>query len=173
MTLNFSDIEKLIESGNALPELNKFLEFATVLSVGIRTGQMQALPGTRETIIAAVVLQKLIHTKDGRKLLGIRASNKIYNEKEVGLKSPRLEIARRLGCGEITRAQALLDLEETYNNANTYPSRQTLARILDDLLDEAANLRAGLEVILTAAGYDGTEESAAQALKSIIQDKTQ
>lgn len=122
--MTFSEIDELIDSGGALPALNEFIRFATVLSVGIRTGQMQEMPGTQATIIAAVALQKLMHTTDGRKLLGIRASNKVYNEKELSFQSPQYEIARRLGCGEITREQALIELSAVYAKAQTYPDKK-------------------------------------------------
>ena len=171
MTMSFSEINELIESGQAVPALNGFLRFAVALSIGIRTGKMQELPGTKETIIAAVALQKLMDTTDGRKLLGIRASNKVYNEKEFGLKSAPFEIARRMGCGEITRQQALDNLSDFYHSADTYPTRQTLNRILDGLTEDAGNLRANLELMLITAGWDGTTENLEQVFKSITQDR--
>ncbi|MBU1980424.1 MAG: hypothetical protein KJ958_14780 [Gammaproteobacteria bacterium] len=172
MIENFAEIQKMIEEGKSLPHLNEFLKFATLLSIGIRTGQMEELPGTRETIIAAVALQQLMDTKDGRKLLGIRASNKVYNEKEVGLNSPQLEIARRMGCGEITREQALSELSNTYAAAQTYPDKKTLARILDGLVDEANKLRNNLELMLRTAGWDGAEENLSKTLADLRGGKT-
>lgn len=171
MALDFNEIEELIDSGKALPALNEFIQFAVMLSIGVRTGRMKELPGTQATIVAAVALQKLMDTTDGRKLLGIRASNKVYNEKECGLKSPQLEIARRMGCSEITREQALEELSNHYHTADTYPSRQTLNRILNDLADEASNLRENLEVMLRAAGWDGQESNLSKTLLDIRQVK--
>lgn len=171
MALTFEEIEDLINSGKALPAINEFIQFAVTLSIGIRTGQMEELPGTQATIIAAVALQKLMDTPDGRKLLGIRASNKIkvHNEEEFALNSPQLEIARRLGCGEITRKQAFDELSDLYYKADTYPSRQTINRVLDDLMAKSTSLRANLEAMLIAAGWDGDESNLSKVLMDIRQ----
>lgn len=173
MALTFPEIEELIESGKALPALSEFLQFATLLSIGIRTGQMQELPGTQATIIAAVALQKLMDTTDGRKLLGIRASNKLYNEKELSFQSPQYEIVRRMGCGEITRDQALSELSDAYGAAQIYPDKKTLARILDSLENEANNLRENLELMLRAAGWDGSEDNLSKTLLDTRKGKKQ
>lgn len=169
MALTFPEIEELIDSGMALPALNEFIQFAVTLTIGIRTGQMEELPGTQATIIAAMALQKLMDTTDGRKLLGIKASNKVYNEKDYGIKSPQLEIARRLGCGEINRKQALEELRDLFQKAQIYPSRPTLTRILTDLEEEANNLRGNLEVMLRAAGWDSDEGNLEGNLSEILE----
>jgi hypothetical protein len=171
--LTFSEIEELIDSGKALPSLDEFIKFATMLFIGIRTGQMQELPGTQATIIAAVALQKLMHTTDGRKLLGIRGSNKKYNERKLDFQSPQYEIARRMGCGEITRKQALSELADIYAAKNDYPDQKTLDRILDSLEGEANNLRGNLEFMLRAAGWDGSDDSLTQTLSDILIKKKQ
>lgn len=173
MIPTFTEIEDLIDSGGALPALDEFIKFATMLSIGIRTGQMQELPGTKATIIAAVALQKLMHTTDGRKLLGIRASNKVYNEKELSLQSPQFDIVRRLGCGEITREQALSELSNVYADAQTYPDKKTLDRILSSVESDANNLRSNLEFMLQAAGWDGTKDNLSKTLMDIRGAKKQ
>ncbi|MFA6901451.1 MAG: hypothetical protein WC236_00040 [Gallionellaceae bacterium] len=169
MAQTFPEIEELIDSGMALPAINEFIQFAITLSIGIRTGQMEELPGTQATIIAAVALQKLMDTTDGRKTLGIKASNKVYNEKEFGLESPQLEIARRMGCGEITRKQALSELTDHYYKTDQYPSRQTITRILNSLEEEANSFRGKLEVMLRAAGWDGGEGNLESNLSEILE----
>ena len=171
MTLNFTEIEQQIDSGAALPAINEFLKFAVTLYIGIRTGQMEELPGTQATIIAAVALQKMMGTADGRKVLGIKASNKVYNEKELELDSPQLEIARRMGCGEITRDQALKELEDQYSKADSYPTRPTLSRILNDLETKASSLRENLDVMLRAAGWDGSDGNLPAILADITTPK--
>lgn len=171
MSLTFPEIEELIDSGEAVPAINEFIQFAVMLSIGIRTGRMEELPGTQATIIAAVALQKLMGTTDGRKILGIKASNKVYNEEEFSLQSPALEIARRMGCGEISHKEALSDLADIYHSAQIYPTKPTLERILTSLEDKALNLRDNLEFMLRAAGWDGSDEGLSKTLLEIRKAK--
>ena len=161
---NFLEIEGLIKSGKSLPHLNGFIQFATLLSIGIRTGQMEELPGTKDTIIAAVALQQLMNTKDGRKLLGIKAPNKVYNEAEFAINSPEYEIVRRMGCGEINRNDAMKELSNIFAIAQIYPDRKTLDRILSDLENKAKELRENLECMLRIAGWDGSDTSLSKTL---------
>ncbi|HAF43728.1 MAG TPA: hypothetical protein DCK83_01955 [Gallionellaceae bacterium] len=171
MALTFDEITQLIDSGKALAAIEEFTQFAVALHIGISTGQMEELPGTQATIVAAVALQKLMGTADGRKVLGIKASNKVFNEQEFGLNSPQLEIARRMGCGEITREQALKELSDHYHKADTYPAPQTLKRILSDLERVAGYIRGNLEFMLKAAGWDGDERNLYKILNDIRQQK--
>jgi hypothetical protein len=155
MTLGLKEAERLISSGQAMTAINEFLRFAAMMNVAVRTGQMENMPGMDATYIAAVALQRLIDTKDGRRLLGIRKSNKVYNVKDYPLASPRLDIARRLGMGVITQPAALEELRADFAKADIHPDPKTLKQILRDLEDEACNVRIGLEELLRAAGWDG------------------
>jgi hypothetical protein len=155
MTLSLKEVEQIISSGQALPAINEFLRFASLMNVAVRAGEVENTPGMDATYIAAIVLQRLIDTKDGRRLLGIRKSNKVYNVKDFRLDSPQLDIARRLGMGAITQPAALEELRAALAKADIYPDPKTLKQILRDLEDEACNVRIGLEELLRVAGWDG------------------
>ncbi|MBK7813861.1 MAG: hypothetical protein IPJ52_05860 [Rhodocyclaceae bacterium] len=133
MALNFKEANRLIDSGKALPAINEFLQFAATMNVALRTGQVEEMPGMNATYVAAIALQRLIDTKDGRRLLGIRKGNKVYDVKEYPLNSPRLAIGRRLVCGEITEPGALDLLRAKFAKTDIFPDPKTLKQILRDM----------------------------------------
>lgn len=166
--MSFQEIESLIESGRADDEIAKFIHFATSIYIGLRTGQMDDLPGMRETVVAAVVLQKLANTAEGRKLLGRKASNKVYNAADYPLGSKHLDIGRRFVDGVITHPEALAELRCLMAAADIHPDPKTLKNLLSDLAEQALNLRSDLEAMMRLAGWDGSEEGLKETLASIM-----
>lgn len=171
MALSYPEIDALIRSGAAVQILDRFVRASVGLSIAIRTGQVEESEGDHETIVAGMALQRLMNTKDGRRLLGIKASNKVYNAKQYGPKSPHLDIARRLGCGEINREQALSELSDLLAKAQIFPDKKTIATLLQDLEDMALELRTDLEYMLRVAGWDGREQSLRDTFASIMRTK--
>lgn len=171
MALDFKEAIRLVDAGQAAPAINRFIRLATHLSILVRTGQMQDGPGVDETIIAAVALERLKHTKDGRKLLGLKASNKVYNAKDFPLDSPKLDIGRRLISGELTQPEALAELRTLLDAADIHPDPKTLKQLLRDIEDEAHTLREALAHLMRAAGWDGSQASLADTMASLIHGK--
>lgn len=167
MAMKFSEIESLIESGRAMDELNGFFQFAFSMYTGVHSGEMPEYPGMNETLVAMVVLQKLIHTQEGRRVLGIRAPNEVYNAKDYKLGSPQLEIARSLGIDQISREAALDQLRSLFAEAQIYPDPKTLKSLLADLEKEAINLRENLEFMMRSAGWDGSEDGVKEVFDSL------
>lgn len=156
---SYPEIERLIESGQALPYLREFIKFSAILSVGVRTGKMEVAPGMEATVVAGVVLDKLMNTTDGRRLLGVRATNAVFNAKDEPPNSPKLDIARRMILGEISQPQALVELKNLLSGADIHPDPKTLKKLLRDLEDEAHSLMEQLDVLMRAAGWDGISKS--------------
>jgi len=152
---SYPEIDRLIESGQVLPYLQEFIRFSATLSVGVRTGQMANAPGMEATVVAGVVLDKLMNTTDGRRLLGIRATNAVFNAKDEPVNSPKLDIARRMILGEISQPQALIELKNLLSDADIHPDPKTLKKLLRDLEDEAQSLMGQLDYLMRVAGWDG------------------
>lgn len=168
MALTFPQIDELIASGKAVPDLERFILYSVGLSIAIRTGQHQEQKGDHETIVAGMALQRLMQTKDGRRLLGIRASNKVYSAKNYGVRSEHLEIARRLGCGELTRDQALVALSDQLAKAQIFPDPKTLKSLLRDLEEQALTMRQQLEFMMRSAGWDGAPETLEENIRRFM-----
>jgi len=169
MAITFREAIKLVDSGQAAPAVKRFITFASQLAVLVRTGQIKDLPGVAETIVAAVALERLMHTKDGRKLLGLKASNKVYNARDIPLDSPKLDIGRRLIAGELTQPEALAALRALLDAADIHPDPKTLKQYLRDIEDQAHSIQDSLRHMMHLAGWDGTEAG----LRAILADITQ
>lgn len=171
---NYPEIEKLIESGEALPYLQEFIKHSVTLSVGVRSGTIQYVPGMEAAIVAGVVLQKLMDTADGRGLLGIRASNKKkeYNVKGEPVTSPKMDVARRLIQNELTREQALAELRDLFAADDLYPEPSTLKRYLSDVEEEAYSMMRQLDHLMRSTGWDGeSQDDLRAALNSIVKGR--
>lgn len=171
MALDFKEAIKLVDAGKAGPAVRRFIGFATQLAILVRTGQMKDLPGVDETIVAAVALERMLNTKDGRKLLGIKASNKVYNAKDYPLDSPKLDIGRRLICGELTQPEALDALRALYAAADIHPDPKTLKQHLRDIEDHAHDIQESLAQLMRVAGWDGSASGLPDTLAAILKSK--
>ncbi|GMU50618.1 MAG: hypothetical protein AMXMBFR31_28440 [Candidatus Desulfobacillus denitrificans] len=172
MALDFKEAIKLVDAGKAGPAVRRFIVFATQLAILARTGQIKDdLPGVDDTIIAAVALERMMNTKDGRKLLGIKASNKVYNAKDYPLDSPKLDIGRRLICGELTQPEALDALRALLAAADIHPDPKTLKQHLRDIEDHAHVIRESLAHLMRVAGWDGSASGLQDTFAAIIGNK--
>lgn len=173
MALDFKKAIRLVDAGEAAPAINRFIQFATHLAILVRTGQMQDGPGVDETIVAAVALERLMNTRDGRRLLGLKASNKIaaHNAKKLPLDSPKLDIGRRLISGELTQPEALAELRALFDAEDTYPDPKTLKQLLRDIEDHAHTIRESLEHLMRVAGWDGSQAGMPDTMAAIIHGK--
>lgn len=169
--MTFKKAIKLVDSGQAAPAVKQFIAFAAHLAVLVRTGQMKDGPGVDETIVAAVALERLMHTKDGRKLLGLKASNKVYNARDIPLDSPKLDIGRRLISGELTQPEALIELRALLSAADIHPDPKTLKQYLLDIEDQSHDIQASLRHLMHVAGGEGTAAQLGAALAALIQGK--
>lgn len=171
MALDFKEAIRLVDAGKAAPAINRFIQFATHLAILVRTGQMQDGPGVDETIIAAVALERLKQTKDGRRLLGLKASNKVYDAKKLPFDSPKLDIGRRLISGELTQPAALAELRALFDATDDYPDPKTLKQMLRDIEDHAHTIRESLEHLMRVAGWDGSQAGMPDTMAAIIHGK--
>jgi hypothetical protein len=164
MAITFKEAQGLVERGGIdLDErLNRFVHFAVMMALAVRTGQANDIHGMDDTIIAAAVLQKLIKSPAGRKLIGLKQRGKSYDAKQFEIDSEEFAVGFRLVIGELDHKDAITELSSVYERRDIHLYPQVLKTLVCGLEEHILSLVENTEQMIRMAGLNGSSAEVRQ-----------
>jgi hypothetical protein len=136
MALTFLEVKAMIDAGQAEPSIQQFIRFALQKAVEARANDRPTLPEQDNAMVAAMALQKLLETPDGRRALNLsrRPRGKAYDADKLLDESPwAMALGISVSLGHIPRTRAREALGNWLAQQDKYPDAKTLESLVDDL----------------------------------------